>query len=367
MLNWVNETLENLDKKLSRTSVEYKDFIPCSVDENGNFTTRYTNDPTWWTNGFWGALMWLMYKQTGKQCYLDTAKSNEVLMDKAFEVYDGLQHDVGFLWGRTSVDSYLMTGDENSKKRFLYATHILASRYNIDAGFITAWNPIEKKNLAIIDTMMNLELLYRVAEITGLDRYKRIAMAHADKTMNYHVRPDGSSNHMVVYDLETGDVIETRAGQGSHVGSSWSRGQGWAIYGFALSYKYTEKQEYLDTAKRVAHYFIANVSKTGYVPKTDFRSPDEPDLRDTSAAMVAAAGMLEIAKHVSEHDKDLYVDNAYKILKATADKYADWSDDYDGIIKNGMHSYTKNEPVHLIYGDYYFADALYKLKEYLEK
>lgn len=366
MLNWVNETLEKLDKKLSRTSVEYKDFVPYSVDENGKFTTRYTDDPTWWTNGFWGALMWLMYKQTGKQCYLDTAKANEVIMDEAFKVYDGLHHDVGFMWGRTSVESYLLTGDDNSRKRFLYAAHILASRYNVDAGFISAWG-ISKKNYAIIDSMMNLELLYRVAEITGLDRYKRIAMAHADKTMNNHIRPDGSSNHIVVYDLDTGDVIETLAGQGSHVGSSWSRGQGWALYGFALSYKYTEKQEYLDTAKKVANYFIANVSNTDYVPKTDFRSVGGPDLRDTSAGMVAAAGLLELANHVPESDKDLYVDNAYKILKSTVEKYADWSDDYDGILKNGMHSYTRNEAVHLIYGDYYFADALYRLKEYLEK
>ena len=121
------------------------------------------------------------------------------------------------------------------------------------------------------------------------------------------------------------------------------------------------------TAKKVAHYFIANVSDTDYVPKTDFRSPDEPDLRDTSAGMCAAAGMIEIAKYVPEYEKSLYVNSAYKILKATVDKYADWSDDYDGIIKNGMESYAKGEALHLVYSDYYFADALYKLKEYLEK
>lgn len=370
MLNWVNETLEKLDKKLSRTSVEYKDIMPYTVDENGKLVVADRPKTNWWTNGFWGGMMWHMYRQTGKQCYMDAAKSNELMLDEAFKEYDSLDHDNGFLWELTAGFSYEITGDETSRTRMMYAADTLAGRFNILGGYINAWNGAEKQGFAIIDCMMNLPLLYKASEITGYERFKHIAMAHADKAMEYHVRPDGSVNHILVYDIHTGELVENRGGQGMYAGSSWSRGQSWALHGFALCYKHTGKQEYLDTAKKVAHYFIANVSGTGYVPKTDFRSPDEPDYRDTSAGACAAAGMIEIANHVPEYEKDLYINNAYKILKATAEKYADWSDNYDGVLKNGMERYYGHNggvPMNLIYGDYYFVDALCKLKAYLEK
>lgn len=362
--NWIDETIKKTDEKLSRTSMLYRDFIPYSV-ENGKFTTRYNDNPNWWTNGFWGGLMWLMYKNTGKQCYIEAARKSEEMLDRAFENYEGIDHDAGFMWDYTAGESYRQTGDEASKKRFLYAADILAGRYNVDGGFITAWNGKETKGWAIIDCMMNLPLLYKASEIVGHDRFKKIAIAHADKTMLHHVRPDGSVNHIVVYDTETGELLETIGGQGYGVGSSWSRGQAWAIYGFALSYAHTGKNEYLDTAKRVAHYFIAATCDE-YISRTDFRAPEEPQLYDTSAGMIAAAGMLEIAKYVTEYEKKLYVNNAYKILKATVDKYADWSESYDGLLKNGMESYKKGVAEHLIYGDYYLVDALYKLQEFLK-
>ncbi len=359
--NWISETIQKAEKKLSKNSVKYRDFIPFS-EENGVYTTKYYEHPACWTNGFWGGLMWLMYKNTGKQCYMDAAKSSEKMLDKAFQCYDSLHHDVGFIWDYTAGESYRQTGDETSKKRFLHAANILASRYNIDGGFITSWNSKEKESWAIIDCMMNLPLLYNASSVTGYDRFKRIAMAHADKTMRHHVREDGSVNHIVSFDISTGEMLETKGGQGREVGSSWSRGQAWAIYGFALSYFYTHKTEYLNTAKKVAHYFIASVCDD-YIPRTDFRAPKEPDLRDTGAGVIAAAGLLEIAKYVPEFEKDLYVNNAYKMVKAIVDKYADWTEECDGILKNGMLSYEKCEPLYLIYGDYYLLDALYKLKD----
>ena len=84
--------------------------------------------------------------------------------------------------------------------------------------------------------------------------------------LRYILRPDGSSNHMVDFDPETGEYKDNPGGQGYESGSSWSRGQSWAIYGMALAYRYTKNQAYLDAAKRSAHYFMANVSLNDYIP-----------------------------------------------------------------------------------------------------
>ena len=122
----------------------------------------------------------------------------------------------------------------------MYAEETLAGRFNILGGYINSWNGTNNQGLAIIDCMMNLPVLYKASEITCIERCKYIAMAHADKTMEYHIRPDGSVNHILNYDIHTGELVENRGGQGMYEGSSWSRGQGWAVYGFALSYKHTD-------------------------------------------------------------------------------------------------------------------------------
>ena len=209
--------------------------------------------------------------------------------------------------------------------------------------------------------MMNLPLLYHAYEITGNKRFLDYAMGHADSTLENHIRPDGSVNHIVVYDENTGEPIKFLGGQGFGEGSSWSRGQAWAIYGFAQSYSWTKRSEYLDVAKKVAHYFVFSCCDD-FIPRTDFRSPQTPDKRDTSAGMIAAAGLLEIAKNVSEYEKRDYINAAYRILYETEQKYGSWDLDVDPIIQNAMIRYDMGQQ-YLIYSDYYFADALFKLKE----
>lgn len=183
--------------------------------------------------------------------------------------------------------------------------------------------------------------------------------------MEVFVRPDGSVNHIVVMEPETGEVIETLGGQGYCVGSSWSRGQAWAIYGFALSYIHTKNKAYLDTAKRVAHYFLADLAmKDDYVPDCDFRQPKEPVVKDSSAGAIAACGMIEIAKHVDERERDLYLTGALKILKALDERCGIWDDSSEALLKDGAEAYfaTESHGLPLVYGDFYFVEAVLKLK-----
>ena len=365
---WIDETWEKIEKKLERVSVTSRDKIPYST-ENGVHddcsSWEGKRKPEQWTNGFWPGMMWLMYIATGKEQYKETAEIAEGKLDTVLTKYDYLSHDMGFMWHLSSGANYRITKNEKSRERNLMAASHLACRYNPDGHFIRAWNAKERAGWAIIDCMMNLPLLYWASEDTEDPRFRQIAMHHADKTLQNHIRPDGSVYHILEYDVNTGELLGTPSSQGyDPESSSWTRGQGWAIYGFALSYIHTGEQRYLNAAKRVAHYFISAVCNEGYVPYIDFRAPDEPLRYDTTAGALAACGLLEIAKAVPEYEKKLYFKAAVKILKALESEHCNWEENEDSILQNGSERYGRGEHIPIIYGDYYFVEALYKLKGY---
>lgn len=364
---WAEEIWNKVEKKLERTAPLIGDtFFPYTT-ENGRFTNPYDKElPEWWTNGFWVGILWKMYEFTKMPMYREYAQSLETKLDAALEDFECLHHDVGFMWLLSSVADYRLTGNPRSRKRGLHAAGTLAGRFNPNGNFIRAWNTnnAEDHNVgwAIIDSMMNIPLLYWASQETGDPRFKGIAMRHADTLMEYAVRPDGSVKHIMEFDPETGEYLKNHTGQSYGESASWSRGQAWALYGFALSYIHTGKEAYLDTAKRVAHYFIANL-QDDCVPPCDFRSPAIPVYKDTTAGVCAACGLLEIAKAVPEYEKNLYANAAFRILKETEERYCDWSENEDGIVQCGTEAYhfgAKNIPI--IYGDYFFIEALLKLK-----
>ncbi len=363
-MDWINSVWEKLDKKLKAVSERSKDKIPYTT-VNGVHDDMTKTDITWWTNGFWPGLMWLMYVGTSDEQYRAVAENAELLLDAAFEDYDHLHHDVGFMWHISSGVNYRLFGGKKSRLRTIYAANMLASRYNAEGKFIRSWND-DHTGWVIIDSMMNIPLLYWASEEHNDPRYKYIAQNHADTVLKTHIREDGSVNHIVDLDIVTGEALESFGGQGYEVGSSWSRGQSWAIYGFILSYIHTGEKRYLDAAKRVAHYFISCIAETDYIPLVDFRAPQEPVYIDTTAAACAACGLIEIANSVGEFEKKTYLGAAIKILKALEEKYCDWSDEEDSILQMGTEAYRCRETgLHspIIYGDYFFAEAIYKLRK----
>lgn len=359
---WIDTVWEKVNNKLKKVAVKSKNKIPYTTI-NGVHDNRAEGDISWWTNGFWGGIMWLMYLDTKCELYKEAAEYNELLLDQALADYEGLHHDVGFMWHITSGVNYRMFGNKASKVRTIIAADILASRYNLRGGYIRAWNE-DKIGWAIIDCMMNIPLLYWASKESNDPRYSYIAMSHADKTMINHVRPDGSVKHIVAYNSVNGEMVEEIGGQGYGVGSSWSRGQAWGLYGFTLSYIHTDKQEYLDTAKRIAHYFIANICDD-YLPKCDFRSPKEPVIYDSTAGAIAACGLIELSKVVSEHEKKIYINVAVKLLKTMEKTFCNWDEHEDSILQMGTERYhdANGHHIPIIYGDYYFVEALYKLRE----
>lgn len=360
MKKWADSVFEKLNNKIKLLAIKSYDKIPC-ITSNGQHDDQKGEGINNWTNGFWPAMMILMYSQTKHQQYLDTARHCMDMMDEALMNFDHLHHDVGFMWNISSGADYRFTGDKKERNRSLVAANHLMGRFNSDGGFIRAWNGGEDvKGWAIIDCMMNIPLLYRASEETEDDRFAMVANKHADKTMKFHIRADGSCHHIVEYDFTSGEFVRTHAGQGCALNSSWTRGQAWAVYGFALAYKFTQNEEYLNTAKRAANYFIVNAQYFDWVPPCDFKQPAEEKLYDTSAGAIAACGIMQIADSLEGTEKDMYKLSAFRLLQAI-EKYCDWTDENDAILQMSTGAYTLNHHVNYIFGDYFFAEGICRL------
>ena len=363
---WADSVWKRVADKMEKVAVRSMDKLPYSA-VCGVHDDRGAEDIAWWTNGFWPGMMWLLYADTGRPVFKTAAEHAERLLEGAFARIDDLHHDVGFMFHLSYGMDYRLTGSEAARVRAFYAANLLAGRFNCRGGYLRAWNDhTAEENTAgwtIIDTMMNLPLLYRASCETGDRRYAYIAQAHADKTMRYHVRPDGSVRHIVAYDPENGEWVGERAGQGYAVGSSWSRGQAWGIYGFALSYLYTGDERYLNTALKIARYFIDNV-RDDYLPKCDFRAPKEPVIYDSTAGVIAACGLLELAARTPKDSGAACREAAVRLLEEATARFVDFDASTDPLLLMGTERYhgEKGRHIPIIYGDFFYLEAISKLR-----
>jgi unsaturated chondroitin disaccharide hydrolase len=300
----------------------------------------------WWTSGFWPGILWILYDMTGNEKYREAAWSWDETIELCFARENRFHHDVGFQFLTTAVIKYKLTG------------------FNPAGGFLRAWNQPERPGWSIIDTMMNLSILFWASRELNDPRFAQIAKIHADTVMRHSIREDGAAHHITVFDPESGAVQEYKNGQGYSPTSSWSRGQAWALYGMANVSKYTGEAKYLKCAQRVANYYISCLPED-HVAHWDFRVPElagEP--RDTSAASCAASGLIEIAKQLPAEEGRLYREAAEKIIRSLSQHYSTFDRlDYEGILLEGTGSKPSNSNVNvsLIYGDYYYVEALSKL------
>jgi unsaturated chondroitin disaccharide hydrolase len=363
---------EFICEKTRQNGMKFGDGLPFCTDEKGKYTFR---EDGFWVGSFWTGINYLCYEFTGNPFFVDTArKSQHRLIRRLYENKRTLDHDLGFLYSLMFVADYQATGSENSRKIALDAAEALAERYHPNGRFIQAWNiwkpgdPFSEENRGriIIDCMYNLPLLFWASEQSGNEQFKQIAYAHAVTCSETIVRADGSTYHSYVFDPDTGERKYGRTVQGYSDDSCWSRGQGWAIGGFAHAYRYTGDKKFLTIAEQCARYFIENL-EPDYVPVWDFRVPEKQgEPRDSSAAAIAAAGMLELAKHLEGNGRD-YIEAAAKIVDSLYHNYSskDRPDD-EGLLLHGCGHKPKNSEVDcsLIYGDYYFAEAVARLLGY---
>ncbi|MCR2806858.1 glycoside hydrolase family 88 protein [Paenibacillus soyae] len=365
----MNKTLDHtniwelLERKVDRMMIQIGDKSPHVAPPDSGAYDDMRHD--WWTSGFWPGIQWIMYDMTGKEHYKEGAWGWDERLERMSVEENNFHHDVGFQYLPTAVMKYKLTGDPDGRRRGLAAANFLAGRFNLAGRFIRAWNQ-NKIGWSIIDSAMNLSLLFWAAEETGDPRFAQIGIAHADSLAKHFIRQDGSVRHIVSFNPITGDVLEALGGQGAGPDSAWSRGCAWALYGMTNTYNRTGDLTYLYAAQRVANFFIANLPEDN-VAHWDFRAADNlgAEPRDTSAAACAASGLLELSAALPGIHGRSYHEAAQRILHSLTVHYATWElSEHEAILLSG----TGNKPggmnvnVSLIYGDYFYVEALAKLQ-----
>ncbi len=314
-----------------------------------------------WRIGFFPGCLWLAYRYSGDEALKSAAGQWTEALEPVKD-YTG-NHDLGFMIFCSYGNGYRLTGNEEYRRVILQAAKSLAARYNPKVGLIQSWNANNRwKYPVIVDNMMNLELLFWASKNGGGKELYTIAETHALNTMKYHVREDGSTFHVVDFDPETGAVRAKNTHQGFADGSCWSRGQAWGVYGFAMSYRETKNPEFLKTARNLADYFISHLPEDK-VPYWDFQAPGIPnEPRDSSAGAIAASGLLELSSLAGDDNAaEKYRRAALDILSSLcSSKYLGEGTKSPAILLHatGSRPHNSDVDVSLIYGDYYFLEAI---------
>lgn len=324
-----------------------------------------------WTSGFWPGILWLAYQYSGDVEFRRAGEHAVELLRERMLQNQGLEHhDLGFLYSLSAKAQWIITRDEDAKKLTLQAADAMLKRWRPSSQLIQAWgkqDDLENGGRIIIDCLMNLPLLFWASEQTGNSVYAEVAIKQANKSRRYLVRGDDSSYHTFYFHQETGIPLCGGTHQGYQDGSTWSRGQAWGIYGFALAYRYTKDPLYLATSKRMAQYFIKQLPDD-YVAYWDFSAPvTNKTPRDSSASAIAAAGILELISLLAEDDADIafFQHSVVTMMESLMLHYTPKEAHVEGLLVHGSYDVRKGYAADdcMIWGDYFYLEALVRLEK----
>jgi len=321
-----------------------------------------------WTTGFRTGLLWLAGQLTGDAVFTDAARADVASFAARLDAGVGLDtHDLGFLFGLSCLPAWRLERDKTARAVALNAADRLMARVIEPAGVIQAWGSLgdpDEGGLTIIDSLMNMPLLYWATEQTGDARYAAAAARHTRALRDRIVRRDGTTFHTFTWDPVTGFPRGGGTRQGFSADSCWARGQAWAIYGFALGYARTGDATFLDASRACADRFCALLPPGG-VPCWDLALDARDGApRDSSAAAIAACGLLELASSESEAaTRRAREATARRIVESLARDYAA-PDDSSALILHGVYDMPKANGVDegTLWGDYFYLEALARLE-----
>nr|WP_317233176.1 glycoside hydrolase family 88 protein [Sphingobacterium sp. PCS056] len=334
---------------------------------------------SWWCSGFYPGTLWYLYEGTQDRGLLQKVEEKLPYLEK--EKYNKGTHDLGFMLFCSFGNGLRLTGDSVKYKDVLVTgAASLASRFNETTKTIRSWDHKPWHYPVIIDNMMNLEFLTQVSKMTGNKWYYDLAVIHAETTLRNHFRKDYSSYHVIDYDVNTGKVIAKKTHQGAFDESAWSRGQGWALYGYTMMYRETKKKEFLNQARHIAKYIFNHPNlPQDLIPYWDFDKDKidqsskmyaKKDLRDVSAAALYASALLELAQYTVGKESTLYLTKAETMLTnlSKAPYKAEYGKNGGYLLKHSVGALPLNSEIDvpLTYADYYYVEALIRYKRLLE-
>ena len=365
--NDINFSTRQYSLMLQQIGREGKVRIPKTIDKLGRMVYIPIDD---WCSGFFpGSLCYLYQLTNDKSWFLQSKRFTEALDSIQYLTW---HHDVGFMIGSSYLNIYRLSPNKAYKKAIIQTAKSLCTRFRKKAGVIQSWNVDRgwqsKRGWTcpvIIDNMMNLELLFEATRLSGDSTYWKVAVSHANKTLENQFRKDGSCYHVVDYDPNNGAVLHRQTAQGYADNSAWARGQAWAVYGYTVCYRYTHDRKYLDQAVKTLNFVMQNPNlPNDLIPYWDFDAPNIPnEPRDVSSAACIASALYEMNNYLPDNG---YTSLADRIIRSLS------SPEYRAPLgKNGcfllMHSvgsipHNNEIDVPLNYADYYFLEALTRRK-----
>lgn len=340
-----------------------------TIERDPDFHPMYTRGGRWrhegeawthWCDGFLPGILWLVHRHTGDAWFRRQAERYSRPLEP--RQHDRNVHDLGFIFMSTYHHWFRLTRDPALRDVLVQAGRTMGLRFQKPGAYLSSF--IGPQSL-FIDIMMNVGVIFTAARETQDRALHQIGVDHCLTTRRVLVRGDGSTAHEGIFDLATGEFLRQSTHQGYRGDSCWSRGLAWSLYGFGIAYRYTRDRRFLETAELNADFYIEHTPETG-VPPWDYDAP--PDQRkqpDSSAAAIAASGLLDLAElSASRARARLYRDTALRILETlTGEEYlARGTPGWEGILKRGVYHIHKGLGVDesVMWGEYFFVEAITK-------
>jgi len=365
--NAIKKAIEKLESKLD----VYKDNFPENISPDGNAAKYFPGPNNSWVSGMHTGVLILAYKLSGNKKFLDAAIGHlQTYRERIDTKYKLQDHDVGFVFSPSCIALYKLTGNEEAKQIALEAAeYYYNTGYSKEGGFIMLNGELARGDnpgvgyRTMMDTLMNIGLLFWAGEETGDSKYTEAAKSQLKTTEKYLIREDGSSFHHYQFDINTHKPIRGLTFQGNRDESTWTRGHSWGIIGFPMAYGHTKDNMLLDLGKDVT-YFMLNNLPDDLIPYWDFdftTGSDEP--KDTSAGIISVCGMMEAMNYVDAGSEEytIYKNASSMMLEAVIDGYTgDAGKDYDGLIwgVTGAKKFNIGIEDCAVYADYFYLEAL---------
>lgn len=358
---WLISEINRCIAKLKINMKRFGNQFPSACGTNGVYRIKPNDD---WTNGFWTGMLWLAYEWTNEDVFLEQAMENIKSFQERLDNHFVLDHhDIGFLYSLSAGAGFQLTEKEVCRTQLIQAADVLLARFQPKGNFIQAWGTYgdPKEYRLIIDSLINLPLLFKATELTGDRKYQEVAEKHYHTLINTVIREDGTTFHTYYFNHETGLPSHGATHQGNGDQSIWARGQSWGVLGIPLIESLLGNTDMPQIYQTVVDVFIENLPKD-LVPYWDFDFNDEhPSDKDSSSLAVVACGLLE-ASHVDGYSEAKAL--AKGMIYQLGEHYATTLEEVnEGLLAHGVYAHAEGKGIDEpnLWGDYFYFEALMRL------